>query len=82
MVVLLGSFFIGFWVLFFIFATCEIGERMYQNSHDVEAKIIQLDWYKYPYEVQRMMPIFIMNAQKGIIKFNPSKLVPFIVLII
>lgn len=55
-----------FWALFFIFATCEIGERMYQNSYDVEDKIEQLDWYKYPYEVQRMIPVFIMNAQKGI----------------
>lgn len=52
-----------------IFLFCEVGEQLCSRSDLVCDAFFKLNWYSFPHQVQRMMPIIIVIAQ------NPSRLV-------
>lgn len=44
--------------------TCEVGQMSANQYYDISDDIDNLNWYKYPLEVQKMMPFIILAAQK------------------
>lgn len=51
----------------FVFAACEIGQRLTDTIYEIVHELEQLHWYLFPIEVQRMLPTIMMNAQKPVI---------------
>lgn len=52
--------------LFLTCLPCEIGERMSNAVFEIEDEIAQFDWYSFPLEIQKILPIIIVNVQKPI----------------
>lgn len=44
--------------------TCEIGQMSANQYYDISDEIDRLNWYKFPIEVQRLLPYLILVAQK------------------
>lgn len=65
-VVLLESFFCGFWALNLSYVVCEIGQRFSNAFTDLYDTICQLELYLYPTEVQQMFILIISYAQKPV----------------
>lgn len=63
-VVLLDSLFLGLIAVFFVFVSCEINQRAEIGFNIIDETIGQLDWYRYPNNVQRMMVPVLIYAQK------------------
>lgn len=63
-VLILISLAYGFWALFMVFFSCEIGQRFTNAYDEVDDAINQLDWYLLPMKVQRVLPVIMMKSQK------------------
>lgn len=50
-----------------MFVFCNFGQKMSDQFSEGDNKIYQTDWYAFPREVQRMLPIIMMGAQEPII---------------
>lgn len=50
-----------------IFAASEMGQRLQQAFDECSDIIYQLDWYLFPAEIQRILPIIINFSQQPII---------------
>lgn len=49
-----------------LFFACEIGQRFTSEVEDISDMIDRFEWYSFPAEVQRMLPIIINVAQKPV----------------
>lgn len=73
LVMVLESIICAFWVFFFIFAGCELGERNTEQFDRLYDEVIQFDWYDFPPEIKRLLPILLMYMQEPVeIKFFGS----------
>lgn len=45
---------------------CELGQRLICAYSEIDDVIGQIDWYRYPCEIQKIMPTIIVNSQKPI----------------
>lgn len=45
------------------FIACEIGERLSGAFSEINDVICRFDWYLFPAEVQRILPIVMVSAQ-------------------
>lgn len=50
----------------FVLFVCEIGQRFSVQFDDVMLVIDQFDWNTFPINVQRMLPIIMLNAQEPV----------------
>lgn len=55
-----------YWTLGTDFFYCEFGERMSEPFEKIDDAIDQLDWYTFPNEIKRMLPIIIMNVHETV----------------
>ena len=55
-----------FWTFALVFATCEFGQMVTQSFIEVDYSIVQLNWYLFPQEVQKILPILMASVQKPI----------------
>lgn len=46
-----------------VFIACEISQRLIDAFDDIDSTIERFDWYLFPVEIQRMLPMIIMYAQ-------------------
>lgn len=46
---------------------CELCERIGDGFEEISDAVHNLDWYLYPLEVQRMLPIILHNAQQPVV---------------
>lgn len=53
-------------VYFCDFHFLELGERMSMSFVEVGDEIGELDWYAFPIEIQKMLPIVLIDSQKPI----------------
>lgn len=61
---LVTSLIVALWVVVMIFLTCESGERL-TNQYDIfEYEYDQCNWYSFPLEIQRTLPILISSHQR------------------
>lgn len=49
-----------------IFITCEMNQQLTNDYEDIEYVIGQFDWYLLPADVQRILPIIVINAQQAV----------------
>lgn len=49
-----------------VLVICEFGQRMSDAFEAIEYTIDQFDWYLFPIEFKRMLPIIIANAQQPV----------------
>lgn len=45
---------------------CEIGQQISNAYDDIDDIINQLDWYLFPYQIQRMLPMVFINSQESV----------------
>ena len=50
-----------------LFTACELGQRMNHAFNECNDMIDQFDWYLFPANIQRMLPIIINFAQQPIV---------------
>lgn len=50
----------------FTFIFCELGQRVSDLMKQIIDTIDQFDWYLFPMEIQRMLPILLIVAQQPI----------------
>lgn len=55
------------WSFSLIFIFCEFGERASDGFDELDYVIGQLDWYTFPIEIQRKLPIVINIAQQPVV---------------
>lgn len=49
-----------------LFTFCYFGEHVTRRLEDVNGMFYQCDWFLFPIEVQKLMPVIIMNAKQPI----------------
>lgn len=49
-----------------VFVACELGQRINCAFDDVSHTIEQFDWYLFPIEIKRTLPVIIANAQQPV----------------
>lgn len=49
-----------------VFITSEIGQRMTDAFDEIDFILNQLDWYLFPDEIKRVLPIIIATAQQPV----------------
>lgn len=54
------------WTFIFIFAYCELGQRVSEAFDKPYDAISQLKWNLFPLDVQRVLPIIMVGAQQPI----------------
>lgn len=50
----------------FVSVACELGERFSGAFEDVSDLIGEFKWYRFPGEVQRLLPILLVHTQRPI----------------
>lgn len=45
---------------------CELGERFRNLFEEIAVTIDQFNWYLFPFEMQRTLPIIILNVQQPV----------------
>lgn len=64
---LIRLFIILFWSIIFIFFICEFGEKTTDYFNQLNGALYECDWYTYPIEIQRMLPIILQATQNPIV---------------
>lgn len=49
-----------------VFITCELGEKMSDAFVEINFTIDQFNWYLFPIDIKRMLPIIMANAQQPV----------------
>lgn len=49
-----------------IFLLCECGERVTGHYNAIDRVICECDWYSFPHDVQKMLPIVMMSTQRPV----------------
>lgn len=55
------------WTLALVFVPCEIGERVRSEFMTLNFTISQFDWHLFPDEIQKILPVIIINAQQPVL---------------
>lgn len=55
-----------FWSFGLVFITCELAGQIGNQFDDMDYLIEQFNWYWFPLEVQRVLPILILNGQQPV----------------
>lgn len=56
-----------FWSVFPIYLFSDLGEDVSNHFYELNDTIYQSEWYAFPIEVQRMLPILLMTTQKQVV---------------
>lgn len=55
-----------YWSVVEIFLFCEFGERLTKRFDEIDDEIFDWDWYAFPIEIQKMLPIIMIGTQKQV----------------
>lgn len=56
-----------FWSFTLIFMFCELGERLTAQFDEIDEEIFRSNWYAFPMDVQRMLPLIMDGTQEPIV---------------
>lgn len=59
-------FVMGIFALALVFIICELGQRMSDTFDEIDSTLDKSDWYLFPIEIKRMLPMIIANAQEPV----------------
>lgn len=65
--VLWKAVFYGFWVCALLLLVGEVGQKLSEKFTEINGVMDQLNWYAYPREVKRMLPMILTNLQQPVI---------------
>lgn len=54
------------WVLFLLFIACELGERVSNEFEELDDAISSFNWYKFPQNTCRILPLIQMCTQQPV----------------
>lgn len=54
-------------ILFSIFITCELCQRISNEFDEINDMIGQFHWYCFPIEINRMLPMILMSTQQTVV---------------
>lgn len=57
---------LAFWSFIEIFMLCNFGEMVMNSFNEINDAISTCDWYLFSMEIQRMLPLILMNSQHSI----------------
>lgn len=63
---LLLTVFVACYGLGILFLACELSQRLVNAFTEIDRMIEQFDWYLFPLNIQRMLPIIIVVAQEPV----------------
>lgn len=63
---LLLTVFVACYGLGILFLACELSQRLGNAFSEIDRMIEQLDWYLFPVNIRRLLPIIIAVAQKPV----------------
>lgn len=49
-----------------VFINCELCQRITDSFEQINHRIKAFDWYSYPHEMQKLMPIILLGTQKRV----------------
>lgn len=58
---------LAFWSFAVIFLFCELGERLTGRFNEIDNEIFGCDWYTFPADVQKMLPIILIGTQTPVL---------------
>lgn len=56
----------GTFGLILVFIACELGQRISGTFDGIDVTISQFDWYLFPIEMKRMLPMIITSVQRPV----------------
>lgn len=56
-----------FWAFMQVFVLCDFGENMMNKFGEVNDMIYSKNWYTFPQQIKRVIPIIMMGAQLDVI---------------
>lgn len=56
----------AFYSVFNVFTCCELGERLTIAYDGLECEIEQFEWFAFPIEIQRILPIIMNSGQQTV----------------
>lgn len=59
-------FVMGIFALALVFIISELGQRMSDTFDEIDSTLDKSDWYLFPIEIKRMLPMIIANAQEPV----------------
>lgn len=54
------------WFMILAFVACEVGDRVSSNLWEINDATDEFDWYSYPIDIQRILPMILMSVQKPV----------------
>lgn len=63
-----------FWSFAQIFLFCEFGERLTGRFNEIDQQVNQCDWYTFPLQIQKLLPIFLKGTQNPIVLYGIGEL--------
>lgn len=67
MTVFLNTTLAGIMGLILVFIASELGQRMGDAFEEIHSTIDQFDWYSFPVEIKRMLPMIILEAKQPVL---------------
>lgn len=64
---LFEAVFCGFLAIALVFIVCDFGQQFSNAFDNFNSKLVQLEWYSLPIDIQQMLSIIIINAQQPIV---------------
>lgn len=55
-----------FWSFACIFFLCEFGQKLKNEFDELNNTVYNFDWYSFPIEMQRILPIFLNISQDSV----------------
>lgn len=55
------------WSFVLIYMACDFGEAITTQYTAIDYSICECDWYSFPLEIQKMLPMVMMSTQKAMI---------------
>lgn len=55
-----------FWSFFHVFMFCDFGENLSNGFDALNSEICNRNWYSFPIEIQRLLPIILVSTQKPV----------------
>lgn len=65
-VLILASVFLASDVLCILFCICDLFQRITDAYNGINDVMIQFDWYRFPIQINRMLPIILMANQRPV----------------
>lgn len=66
MAVLLLTVFYAFYAFGVVLIICELGQRLTHEFERIDDEIDQFDWYLFPPQIQRLLPIIMIASRQEV----------------